>query len=215
MLNVGYTLIYHKPIDDVCWVGRTVNLIFRPGVCSARTVLQPVIEWNTMVGGKSKYAETRTMKLLNINAISTSNAYNATSGRTSGRGALSSSSSPSSNKPADSNSNSNNNNTSTTWCSNTLAIGDGGHEDEFDCFFTITSQDGDIHLFEALNSEDSQRIVSGIKYNAYRLSKLLIEGNSKALLMGDFYDNSGEPQESRLSTAEAMHRLSNAFLDGL
>jgi len=173
MLNIGYTLIYHKSIDDECWVGRTVNLIFRPGICSARTILQPVIEWKTMEGGKSNTAETRTMKLLNIAAISRSN-----------------------------NDNSN-------------ARDNGGDQDEFDCFFTITSQDGDIYLFEALNSNDSKRIVSGIKYNAYLLSNLLIEGNAKALLMADFYDNSEEPEQSRLTSTEVMSRLSHAFLDGL
>jgi len=101
------------------------------------------------------------------------------------------------------------------WCNSTLALGEmGDSDDEFNCFFTITSQDGDIHLFEALNSEDAQRIVAGIRCNAYRLSNSLIEGNTNAL-MTDFYDNSNEPPETQLSAPEVMNRLSHVFLDGL
>jgi hypothetical protein len=217
MLNVGYTLIYHTSIDDEYWVGRTVNLIYRPGICSTRTITQPVIEWKTMIGGKSTVVETRTMKLLNIDAISTSNASGAEKRST-----------PTSNDESPNPSSGNvikwggggggggtTSDTATNWCSSTLALGEMGDlEDEFDCFFTITSQDGEIHLFEALNTEDAQRIVAGIRCNAYRLSNLLIEGNSNAL-MNDFYDNTGEPTETRLSAPEAMNRLSHAFLDDL
>ena len=194
MLNVGYTLIYHKSIDDENWIGRTVNLIYRPGICSTRTIIQPVIEWKTMTGGTSTVVETRTMKLLNIDAISTSNARGdeRQPTLTSNDGSL---------------------NATTNWCNSTLAPGGMGDlEDEFDSFFTITSQDGEIHLFEALTTEDAQRIVAGIRCNAYRLSNLLIEGDSNAL-MTDFYDNTGEPTETRLSAPEAMNRLSHAFLD--
>ena len=132
------------------------------------------------------------MKLLNIDAISTRNARGDERQPT-----LTSTTSDA----------------TTNWCNSTLAPGGMGDlEDEFDSFFTITSQDGEIHLFEALTTEDAQRIVAGIRCNAYRLSNLLIEGNSNAL-MTDFYDNTGEPTETRLSAPEAMNRLSHAFLD--
>jgi hypothetical protein len=214
MLNVGYTLIYHKSIDDEYWVGRTVSLIYRPGICSTRTVIQPVIEWKTMIGGKSTVVETRTMTLLNIDAISTSNARGDERQPT-----------PTSNDGSPNPSSGNvikwggaggtTSDATTNWCNSTLALGEMGDlEEEFECFFTITSQDGEVHLFEALNTEDAQRIVAGIRCNAYRLSNLLIEGNSNAL-MTDFYDNTGEPTETRLSAPEAMNRLSHAFLDDL
>jgi len=199
MLNVGYTLIYHKSMDDENWVGRTVNLIFRPGICSRRTIIQPVIEWKTMIGGKSKCVENRTLTLLNIDAISTGNS----------RGNEKRPASP------ENNTRSGGDTATTNWCNSTLALGEmGDSDDEFNCFFTITSQDGDIHLFEALNSEDAQRIVAGIRCNAYRLSNSLIEGNTNAL-MTDFYNNSNEPPETQLSAPEVMNRLSHAFLDGL
>lgn len=212
MLNVGYTLIYHKSIDDENWVGRTVNLIYRPGICSTRTIIQPVIEWKTMTGGISTVVETRTMKLLNIDAISTSNARGdeRQPTLTSNDGSLNPSSG---NVYAWGGDSGTTRDATTNWCNSTLAPGGMGDlEDEIDSFFTITSQDGEIHLFEALTTEDAQRIVAGIRCNAYRLSNLLIEGNSNAL-MTDFYDNTGEPTETRLSAPEAMNRLSHAFLD--
>jgi len=199
MLNVGYTLIYHKSMDEENWIGRTVNLVFRPGICSKRTIIQPVIEWKTMIGGKSKCVENRTLTLLNIDAISTSNS----------RGNEKRPASP------ENNTGSGGDTATLDWCNSTLALGEmGDSDDEFNCFFTITSQDGDIHLFEALNSEDAQRIVAGIRCNAYRLSNSLIEGNTNAL-MTDFYDNSNEPPETQLSAPEVMNRLSHVFLDGL
>lgn len=217
MLNVGFTLISHISVDgDDSWVGRTVQMAFRPGVCSSRKVVQPSIEWKTVAGGKSHIVETRSLKLLNINAVGTT-ASETEDGidkknekppsNDSIALALSSQPTPSNDKNKDGTTSSN------TWCYTSLAMSDG-EDDDFKCFFTITGQDGEVNLFEALNPDDALQIVGGIRYNAYRLSSLLIEGNIDALL-ADFYDNSGEPEDVRLPKTEVMNRLSHAFFDGL
>jgi hypothetical protein len=87
------------------------------------------------------------------------------------------------------------------------------YEDELDCFFTITSKYGDVYLFEALSSEESYRIVTGIKNLAFRLSSQIIAGDSKAV--ADFFDNSQEPPETQLRKNAAMMKISSAYLDGV
>jgi len=204
MLNFGYTLVYHIAVDEDSWVGRTVTMKFRPGVCNAKTIVEPVVEWKTMTGGKSTFVEAKSLNLLNIDAVTTSNAREAGDDKESVLPAAF----PVPSKPPTNIMN----DVSIGMCS--LSFPPRMDEDEFDCFFTVTSQDGKVHLFEALNPEDCLRIVAGIRYSAQRLSRLLIEGDETALL-SDFYDNSREPVESRLPPNEVMNRLSNAFMDGL
>jgi len=192
-------------VDEDSWVGRTINLVFRPGVCSSEKIVDPVIEWNTMVGGKSNFIETKTMRLLDIDAIATSIAHEGGDNQSPIKpSALPIPAKPPTNPKNDA---------SISMCSlNFPPV--NGVEDEFDCFFTITSQDGEIHLFEALNTEDCHHIVAGIRYSAQRLSHVLIEGDATSLL-SDFYDNAREPEESKLPQSEVINKLSNAFLDGL
>lgn len=85
------------------------------------------------------------------------------------------------------------------------------YDDELDCFFSITSQNGEVFLFEALSAEESQRIVTGIKSVIFWLSSHIIEGDSKAV--ADYFDNSLEPPESQLRRNAAMMRISHAYLD--
>jgi hypothetical protein len=85
------------------------------------------------------------------------------------------------------------------------------YDDELDCFFSITSQNGEVFLFEALSAEESQRIVTGIKSVIFWLSSHIIEGDSKAV--ADYFDNSREPPESQLRRNAAMMRISHAYLD--
>lgn len=95
--------------------------------------------------------------------------------------------------------------------------------DDLDCFFTLTSKDGEIHLFEALSPKESQRIVNGIRNVAARLSAMLIAGDTA--VVAEFYDTvqfSGmdfdgtaveEATQSELSKDEIMLRLSHSFLE--
>ena len=83
--------------------------------------------------------------------------------------------------------------------------------DELDCFFTITTKDGEVYLFEALSSEESHRIVTGIKNLAFRLSSSVLAGDASCV--ADFFDNTNEPSKTQLGVKEAMLRISNAFLD--
>jgi len=205
MLNVGFTLIYHISVEEDSWVGRTVNLVFQPGVCSTRTIVQPAIEWNTMAGGKSSFVESKRIGLLDIDAIAPSNVKD----KGNSPPAIEPSSLPIPAKPPTNPKN----DTRVGICSAAPLTRLGNmYGDEFDCFFTITTQDGQIHLFEALDAEDCRRIIAGIRFNAQRLSRLLIEGDSSAL-MSDFYDNSKEPEDSVLSDGMVLNRLSNAYFD--
>jgi hypothetical protein len=85
------------------------------------------------------------------------------------------------------------------------------YEEELDCFFTMTSKQGDVYLFEAISPEESQRIVSGVKNISFRLSSQVIAGDSK--VVADFFDNSKEPAETHLRKNAAMLKISNAYLD--
>ena len=198
MTNVGFTLVYHREIDEDSWIGRTVTMVFRPGVCSAEKIVEPAIEWRTMVGGKSTIVETKAMELFSIDSVNTSN----------DGGTVKLETIPNTAKPPireDKEEASQN----ISMCNISFS---SNKEEEFDCFFTITSEDGEIHLFEGLNKDDCYRVVAGIRYSAQRLTEILIEGDSSALIP-NFYDNSQVPEESKLTEKEVLNKLSNIFLD--
>lgn len=193
LLNVGYTLVYHQAVDDEYWVGRTVTLLFKPGVCTSARMEHPSIEWTTMGGGKVTAVETKAISLLGVDAISVSNVQSGMMPlsefviREGGGASL-----------ADLD----------KWCSINPCV-----DEELDCFFTITSADGEVHLFESLNADESSRIVAGIKNVAARFCSQLIAGDSNTV--ADFFDNTQEPEETQLSMDETMLRISNFFLDSL
>jgi len=188
MLNVGYTLVYHMAAeDDEDWTGRTVTMSFLPGICTTQRLSSPSIQWRTMGGGKGQDVEQGSIGLLDIDAITVSNIHDELG-------------------PA----------------SDNTALGEGGnskggwlgaeqYEDELECFFTITRKDGEVYLFEALSSEESHRIVSGIKNMAYWMSSKVIAGDSKAV--SDYFDNSQEPSETHLGKDEAIMRISHALMN--
>jgi hypothetical protein len=66
-----------------------------------------------------------------------------------------------------------------------------------------------VHVFETTATEESDRLVNGIKNLVARLSAQLISGDVKAF--GDFYNNSTEPGEMKFTPEEAMVRLSHSF----
>jgi hypothetical protein len=84
-------------------------------------------------------------------------------------------------------------------------------DDDMQCFFSVTTKQGHVHVMEAITSDESLRLVAGIKNIVARLSKQLIVGDVHAV--SDFYENSGEPDEIRLTPEEAMVRLSHSFFD--
>lgn len=171
LLNVGFTLVHHTAVDDDDdWIGRTVNLNFKPGVCTARRIVGPSVQWTTMGGGKDVKVGTESMGLFEIGAIAVSNIQNDLD-----------------------------------------PISSQQYEEELDCFFSITSKQGDVYLFEAISAEESQRIVSGIKNISFRLSSQVIAGDSKAV--ADFFDNSKEAADTHLRKNTAMLKISNAYLD--
>jgi hypothetical protein len=194
IMNVGFTLIYHQAVDDECWVGRTVTMTLRPGMCTATTLEHPYIEWTTMGGGKVQTIETVSIGLFGIDTVSVSNVnqnifkYND-------------------DLPTD------------YWCT---SLGNCTNE-ELDCFFALTGSNGDVHMFESLSPKESQRIVNGIRNIAARLSMLLIAGDPAVVTEfydtmsfsdAHFEDGGTKKDKKReLSTDEILLRLTHAFLD--
>ena len=163
--------MHHSAVDEEDdWIGRTVNLDFKPGVCTSRRIVGPSVQWTTMGGGKDANVDTESVGLFEIDAITVSNIQNELDQAN---------------------------------CQQ--------YEEELDCFFSITSKQGDVYLFEAISAEESHRIVSGIKNISYRLSSQVIAGDSKAV--ADFFDNSKEEEETQLRKNAAMLKISNAYLD--
>jgi len=73
ILNVGYALIHHVPAGDGDWSGRSATLILRPGTCNATEMVPPTLEWTTMGGGTQTNIDTKTISLLDIHSITSSN----------------------------------------------------------------------------------------------------------------------------------------------
>ena len=110
---------------------------------------------------------------------------------------------------------------------NDTAVAANCSDEELDCFFTITSRDGEVHLFEALSPTESQIIVNGIRNIVSRLSTLLVAGD--LAVVTEFYDTSSlfggsdlidstsaaanSTKQSVLSPDEIMLRLSHSFLE--
>eukprot|EP00529_Nitzschia_sp_RCC80_P016286 CAMPEP_0113488634 /NCGR_PEP_ID=MMETSP0014_2-20120614/26118_1 /TAXON_ID=2857 /ORGANISM="Nitzschia sp." /LENGTH=670 /DNA_ID=CAMNT_0000382353 /DNA_START=195 /DNA_END=2207 /DNA_ORIENTATION=- /assembly_acc=CAM_ASM_000159 len=193
VLNVGFTLVYHQAIDnDESWVGRTVTMALRPGVCTATSLQHPYIEWTSMGGGKVQTIETVSIGLFDINTVAVSSLNVGGSGEGDETGVAAN-------------------------CS----------DEELDCFFTITSRDGEVHLFEALSPTESQIIVNGIRNIVARLSTLLVAGDLAVVTEyydtssffggNDFIENTSAAangtKQSVLSTDEIMLRLSHSFLE--
>ena len=98
-------------------------------------------------------------------------------------------------------------------------------DEERNCFFTLTTQDGQVHVFETIATEESDRLVKGIQNLVARLSTQLIAGDVNAVC--DFYNNSnnnnnnnnsnnnisGEAEKMEFTPEEAMVRLSHSFFD--
>jgi hypothetical protein len=99
--------------------------------------------------------------------------------------------------------------------SNSEETGEDDDDDDDDenilCFFTLTTSEGDVHVFEAITADESHRLVIGIKNVAARFSNQLIAGDTRAFT--DFYDNHGGAEDVRFTPEEAMGRLSHSFFD--
>ena len=87
---------------------------------------------------------------------------------------------------------------------------DDEEKEELQCHFTMTTNDGGIYIFEALSSNESRRLVHGMKNICARMSKQMISGDDR--LLAEFYEKVKESEEIKLSPEEAMMRLSLTFL---
>jgi len=87
------------------------------------------------------------------------------------------------------------------------------------CFFTVTTNKGDVHIFEANSVSERDRIVNGLRNVIARLSYHLISGDVTAA--SELYKDDALPEKganpAELPTLakpqQAMNRLSHALLD--
>lgn len=173
--------------EDGDWVGRSVTLILRPGICNAIQVQAPCLEWTTMGGGQQEGTSSTVVSLLDIHSISTSYVEN-TAGLDDDEN----------DKEA----------TAKEQQPQTQE-----EEEDLRCFFTVTTKQGKVYVMEAITADESQRLVAGVKNLAARLSRQLIAGDDT--ILPDFFDNADEPDEIRFTIEEAMLQLSNTLLDDL
>ena len=74
-------------------------------------------------------------------------------------------------------------------------------DDEDDlCFFTITSEDGDIHVFETATVEERDRIVNGLKTLIARWSYHVIAGEATAT--SELFDTSSSSSERNMHESD-------------
>jgi hypothetical protein len=93
---------------------------------------------------------------------------------------------------------------------------DDSTEEEDLCFFSITTDNGEVHLFECPNEMERDRIVAGIKNIIARMSFSIIAGDD--LVMSELYGG-GEQNEGDLPSCktptQAMTGIAHSFLDSV
>jgi hypothetical protein len=134
------------------WVGRSVTLILRPGICNRLQVQAPYLEWVTLGGGLNNVVESMTLSLLDIHSIATSTAEDMELRVDSG-----------SKKGEDG------------------SVDDQTEKEDLQCLFSMTTKQGQIYVMEAITADESQRLVAGVKNLACTLSRQLIVGDKNVL----------------------------------
>ena len=134
------------------WVGRSVTLILRPGICNRLQVQAPYLEWVTMGGGLNNVVESTALSLLDIHSVSTSNAEDMKL-REDGEDQ----------KDED------------------ASTGDQEENEDLQCLFSLTTKQGQIYVMEAITADESQRLVAGVKNLSSSLSRQLIAGDVNVL----------------------------------
>ncbi|KAL7568138.1 hypothetical protein ACA910_019531 [Epithemia clementina (nom. ined.)] len=163
--------------------------------------IQPKLEWSTMAGGRSELIFTTSIPLLKIHSILTTN----TSTAAGSFGGI-------------------------AW------DGDEFHEHRDDenlnhsgvtnnnCFLTITSERGDVHMFEAGSVHDRDTVLNGLRNVITRLSFHLITGDPRASV--ELYNEDDEDDHRHSASSPEpgdlprlpnprlnMNRIAHALLD--
>ena len=91
-------------------------------------------------------------------------------------------------------------------------------DDDQTQIFTITTNEGDVHVFEAPTILERHNVVNGIRNVVAWLSYHLVMGNmaSGTKLMSNLDEEQGEQRgelPSLKTPAQAMNELSHTFLD--
>ena len=84
------------------------------------------------------------------------------------------------------------------------------------CFFSVTTNSGDVHLFECLSEEERDRVASGIKNVIARMAYSLVVGDNHVIT--ELYSE-GEQDEGELpalkTEGQELADISHAFLDSI
>jgi hypothetical protein len=83
-------------------------------------------------------------------------------------------------------------------------------------FFSITTQSGEIHLFECLSSEEKDRVTTGIKNMLARMAYSIIAGDNNVLteLYGDLSPDEGQLPALK-TISQSLNDISHAFLNSV
>jgi hypothetical protein len=92
-----------------------------------------------------------------------------------------------------------------------------GDDDKDLCFFTVTSDTGDVHIFEASSPGERDQIVNGLKNVIARLTFHLIAGDTTAsselyAANADSKSASVEDQPGLVNPKQAMNRIAHTLL---
>ena len=194
MTNVGMSILYLQPprspgneLSDE-WKGRSVQLSIVPGGTSSSDpdAIQPKLQWSTMAGGKSSLVVTTSICLLHIHSILTT-----TSSTEGGSFSGIDMQDEEDDEYRESASNTQNN-----------------------CFLTITSERGQVHMFEAESEEARDRLLNGLRNVITRLSFHLIAGDARASVELYHENPTGDGELPRLPNPRLnMNRIAHALLD--
>jgi len=94
------------------------------------------------------------------------------------------------------------------------AMREDGDNDQDLCFFTVTSDIGDVHIFEASTPEERDLIVNGLKNVIARLTFHLIAGDTTASseLYGESKSDTTGELPSLANSTQTMNRIAHTLL---
>ena len=200
-MDEGVNILWHLPpsdddesvVDEVAanWSGRSVLMKIKPGSCYADNDAQPKLTWTTLGGGinNDKKAARCSVRLLAIQSISTFKETICEGDELKEE-----------------------EHTDTSRGMNMSQLED----DEDVCLFAITTEEGDVQVFEAASSQQRDLLVTGLKNVIARLSFHLILGDVGAS-SELYYEEEKNPPPGELpsfsSPIQNMNRIAHALMD--
>lgn len=179
--------------DDINWSGRSVAMTVKPGSCYSTNDVEPKLVWTTLGGGKGKEKVARCLvPLLAIQSVST---FRESICEQLGNEI----------KETE---------FTTTSCGVNLSRPEDEEEDV--CLFSITTEEGDVQVFEAATPRERDLFVAGLKNVIARLSFHVIVGDAGASSELYYEGDKDAPQgelPSFSSPVKNMNRIAHALMD--